>query len=742
MDRMWKQVKLEGSLAAEPHLMGIECLTDYSMLSRTTGVGKKRVISLKEKATVEKKADGRGSAQVDQAHATPNEPLPSRPAQTEKKKEKKKKKPAQVTQTPESGSHIIAEPAADLGPPKPPKIPRKTSPISPIRVASGEGMEKVAMEEPKEEAHGGLEAWHGMGVPPPVLQALHKLQFKQPTPIQSALIPSAILGRMDVVGAAETGSGKTLAFAIPIIETILRERNAGCPPPSSPGEGNRNHVDPEAGEAVDDLSMTSPPPDLKALILTPTRELAVQVRDHIDQLLQFTDIRTAVVFGGLAVQKQTRILSYGPEIVVATPGRLWDLVQEGHPHLSRLSEIKCLAIDETDRMLERGHFEELHNLLELINSDEDLMQQRQNFIFSATLSLVHAAPQHLKQKKRKKELTPSEKLNGLMSLIGVKFRRKVVDLTSKGGPAASIMESRITCAFSEKDIYLCYFLKKHPGRTLVFCNSIDCVRRLVNLFTLLGVEPLGLHAQMHQKQRLKNLERFTKLPNGILMATDVAARGLDIPNVDHVIHYQVPKTSESYVHRSGRTARATNDGISVILMEPAENFDYKKLCKTLGKDEDLPEFPIDRVIYRGWHDVLQVARELDKLKLSVRKEDAQKKWWEKAAEEADLIVSSEDEDDDERANNRFEAQKQRVKIRKKQQQLQEMLLRMGTNVRAAGKYPTMSGHLVEMEDEPKMSAIDTLSLETTMKKKDQIIRRKTNKNNFKRKHKKKNKKSV
>lgn len=146
-------------------------------------------------------------------------------------------------------------------------------------------------------------------------------------------------------------------------------------------------------------------------------------------------------------------------------------------------------------------------------------------------------------------------------------------------------ESRLLCPIDHKDYHLYYFIQRHPGRTIVFCNSIDCVKRLATLFGLLDCNPLPLHANMIQKQRLKNLERFRDSPTGLLIATDVAARGLDIPNVEHVIHYQVPRTSENYVHRSGRTARANKHGITVMFMEPGEVKSYVKLYKTLERSE-------------------------------------------------------------------------------------------------------------------------------------------------------------
>lgn len=330
---------------------------------------------------------------------------------------------------------------------------------------------------------------------------------------------------------------------------------------------------------------------LFALVLTPTRELAVQVRDHIKTAAKYTGIKVAAIFGGLAVVKQERLLKGCPEIVVATPGRLWELLKEGNQHLGKIDDIHFLVIDETDRMVEKGHFEELKLLMERINRNVTKKAHRQNFIFSATLTMVHDIPDHLKKKnmnRRKKieGISVEQKTKSLIDGLGIS-QPKIVDITQSQGTAESLTECRIVCSIKEKDYYLYYFLQKHPGRTIVFCNSIDCVRRLHNLFSLLGCRPLPLHANMIQKQRLKNLERFRDNEDSFLVATDVAARGLDIPKVEHVIHYQVPRTSENYVHRSGRTARANREGIAVLLMEPGEAKNYEKLCKTLKRSENL-----------------------------------------------------------------------------------------------------------------------------------------------------------
>lgn len=206
-------------------------------------------------------------------------------------------------------------------------------------------------------------------------------------------------------------------------------------------------------------------------------------------------------------------------------------------------------MDETDRLLERGHFGELRTLLEHMNRDDSRSRWRQNFVFSATLTLDHELPDRLNSKLsvKKKKKKQAMKLDSLLKLVGVRPKAKIVDLTSADGgkghsfKPATLTEMKLCSAtLEDKDYYLYYFLRHHAGRTLVFCNSINNVRRITSVFTLLNMKPLPLHAQLHQKQRLKHLERFTAADNALLIATDVAARGLDIPNVQNVVHYQVP----------------------------------------------------------------------------------------------------------------------------------------------------------------------------------------------------------
>ncbi|KAG7466314.1 hypothetical protein MATL_G00163450 [Megalops atlanticus] len=429
---------------------------------------------------------------------------------------------------------------------------------------------------------------------------------------------------------------------------------------------------------------------LLGLILTPTRELAVQVKHHIDAVAQFTGIKTAIVVGGMAPQKQNRVLNRRPEIVIATPGRLWEMIKERHPHLLNLKQLRCLVIDEADRMVEKGHFAELENLLEMLNESQ-FSPERQTFVFSATLTMVHPTPARVLQKKKGKKLDQRSKLEILMEKVGIKAKPKVIDLTRKEATVETLTETRIHCDKDEKDFYLYYFLLQYPGRTMVFANSIDCIKRLNSLLTILDCTPLPLHANMHQKQRLKNLERFAERESCVLLTTDVAARGLDIPNVQHVIHYQVPRTSETYVHRSGRTARATKEGLSLLLIGPDDMMNFKKIYRMLGKDEDLPMFPIQTKCMAMIKERVNLARKIEKIEYHNSREKHHNSWFKQAAEalevdlDDDVLLGGRKDEEDERQQQRM------VKGMKKH--LKHLLSQPIFKNVMKTKYPTQMGKL-------------------------------------------------
>uniref|UniRef100_A0A182YRV6 ATP-dependent RNA helicase n=1 Tax=Anopheles stephensi TaxID=30069 RepID=A0A182YRV6_ANOST len=461
---------------------------------------------------------------------------------------------------------------------------------------------------------------------------------------------------------------------------------------------------------------------LYGLILTPTRELAVQINDHLKAVAKYTDINIATVFGGLAAVKQERLLRKCPEIVIATPGRLWELIQSENHHLSKVADIRFLVIDETDRMLEKGHFEELKQLLELINANEEAKKLRRNYIFSATLTMDHEMPEHLKKnvKKSKKvlKLTPGQRMDNLIETIGM-TDPKIVDLTQDHGTARTLTESRILCQAEHKDFYLYYFLDRHPGRTLVFCNSIDCVKRLVSLFDYLNCEPLSLFGSMQQRQRLKNLERFTANPRALLIATDVAARGLDIPNVDHVIHYQVPKTTENYVHRSGRTARASREGLTVLLIGPGEVRDYVKLNQDLGRTQDLPLYPTSERVMKQVRERVSLARQIERMDLQQRRETVSRSWEDQLAKE---FQSDSEVDSEQESMRRLEQTKRKRQFKARRLELSQLLAKPIIADQLEMSYPSlnvgaMQSGPVDQKDQSAISLVRKAEEQRMLEKK-------------------------
>ncbi|GAB1870027.1 ATP-dependent RNA helicase [Camponotus japonicus] len=686
-DSEWKPVTLEGTLVSNgiEGLIGIEELTDYN-LERNSKRGKiitTEVKSAKKKESAAKRKclDEWKEANIDNVEPSVKK-LKVKKAKTKKSDEKIRSDLKTIN------TQIDFDNEDDLS----------------YDTNDSKNLEKI-----------NVEAWSSMGVPTSVIKALADQNFHSPTAIQAQTLPAAILGRRDILGAAETGSGKTLAFGIPIIKGILdlkkqqlemsmseestKHKNKG----SSSEIEARDNTDSENEDIsesencvhvvnnikLDNCQNISIKP-LYALILTPTRELAIQIKNHLTQAAKYTDIKIAVILGGMAAVKQERILNKGPEIVIATPGRLWELIQEGNSHLNQIDSIRYLAIDETDRMMEKGHFQELYDLLEKMNANPVKLEKRQTFVFSATLTMVHDIPDYLQRKKKRYvrskiyKLTPGQKLQKIIQLLKIK-NPKVVDLTKESGMADNLTECRIACTIDHKDYYLYYFLKKHTGRTLVFCNSIGCVKRLSTLFSILECKPLSLHASMQQRQRLKNLERFQADENGLLIATDVAARGLDIPNIEHVIHYQVPRTSENYVHRSGRTARAEKEGITILMMEPSEKQNYSKLCKTLGRTHDLPTFPVvDRLLVTVKERV-DIARDIDKLELKCRRQNTQKTWLRKAIEDMDMVLDDND-DDDESSTESEEAAALKRQLKVKKNHLRSLLSKPVFPRGFSGKY--------------------------------------------------------
>ncbi|KAK3813094.1 MAG: P-loop containing nucleoside triphosphate hydrolase protein [Benniella sp.] len=574
-----------------------------------------------------------------------------------------------------------------------------------------------------------ISAWKEYAFSPMIENALRKLKFTKPSPIQEKALPLGLAGR-DVVGVAETGSGKTLAFGLPIIQFLARE----------------------SAEAA--KSKTPMKESLTALILTPTRELAIQVKDHLVAFTQFTGHHVVPIVGGMSVQKQTRQMDRNPAIIVATPGRLWELISTNPDYSERLVHVRFLVMDEADRMLESGHFQELTNILKLLdrkrevtseweqhvkenslNEDgtiaptsiarTDFEHNRQTFIFTATLSKELSL--NLSKKKNYATSAKQSTEGSMESLMErIEFHDEtptLVNIVSDKIVASKLLEARIDCVVDEKDLYLYYFAKKYPGRTLVFVNSIDAIRRLVPMMQLLGVDALGMHAEMQQRQRLKNLDRFKTNPHAILVASDVAARGLDIPMVDHVIHYQVPRSGDIYVHRSGRTARAENEGISLLLCGPDEVQLYRKICVTLKKDNGIAEFPVDHSVLAEMKKRVALAKKIDEQEHRIQKAAHQDDWMRKSAEAMDIILDDDllnsgpkSKGDDDMDNSVMTARKNKIKGMRAELKmlLQKPLMPKGASAKyiTSGSIRDLADRLRDANHNPSMPAhMKTTALE-------------------------------
>ncbi|KRY70801.1 ATP-dependent RNA helicase DDX24 [Trichinella pseudospiralis] len=520
-----------------------------------------------------------------------------------------------------------------------------------------------------------LKKWQALFVPEEILHALDDLQYFEPTPIQALCLPPAIRDRLDILGAAETGSGKTLAFGIPVIAGLLNENSDSQIHPS-------------------------------ALILTPTRELAIQIKDHLSSLMKYTNLKLTTATGGLSIQKQQRLLKNDPDILIATPGRLWALISEDCEGLENLPKIKYLVIDEIDRMAEKQNFSEFSQLLEFLNGDENAIRKRQTLVFSATLSFVHPMPNRLLSKANAKPLSAEEKIENLISFLSMREKRKVIDLSSKHGLSSSLVESCLFCSTLEmKDTSLYYFLRHYPGRTLIFANSVNCVRRLKNLLTLLKFKVYFLHADVNQKKRLSNLENFTNNDDTILVATDVAARGLDIKNVQHVVHYQVPRTAETYIHRSGRTARLNQRGLSLMLVDKQDVNNFRRVCKTLKR------------VMKLYSKLVRITSELESLEHRRKGVSAEKNWFQKAAKETDIIL-----DEDVLQNDAREENERNVKSRidHLKRQLSAHLDELNRNVKTLSKYPSFNMKSAAEDDATTIylpeSAVDAALVNVDLKK--------------------------
>ena len=344
----------------------------------------------------------------------------------------------------------------------------------------------------------------------PILRALKEKGYETPTAIQKKAIPE-VLDRRDLYGLAQTGTGKTAAFAVPIIQLIHKiEAQKG-------------------GDTV-----------LRALIVTPTRELAIQIDDNIKEYSKYTDVNHTVIFGGVKQHEQVRNLKKGVHILVATPGRLLDLVGQG---IVSLDTVKLFVLDEADRMLDMGFIHDIRKMLEL------LPEKRQSLFFSATM------PTNI-VKLSKTILTDPVRVEAQRTSSAAETVQQFVYYTNKS---------------SKRDLLKHVLDDPEMDQVLLFSRTKHGADKIARNLTKSKIPAAAIHGNKQQNQRQKVLKQFKDGKIRVLVATDIAARGIDIKQLKYVINYDVPNVAETYVHRIGRSGRAGEEGVAISLCEPEEN---------------------------------------------------------------------------------------------------------------------------------------------------------------------------
>ena len=366
-----------------------------------------------------------------------------------------------------------------------------------------------------------MTTFESLGLSPKLLKALEKTTLKTPTPIQAQAIPHIMAGR-DLMGLAQTGTGKTAAFGLPLLHRLL------------------------------DLNHPPAPKQVRALILAPTRELVSQIAANIEVFTKGTAIKVTMVVGGASLFKQAERLKRGSDVLVATPGRLIDLLERGDVSLAATG---YLVLDEADHMLDMGFIHALKKIA------KHIPLKRQTLLFSATMpkDISELAETYLRDPIR-------------------------VQVDPPGKPVEKIVQGVHYIPQGDKAKLLEEYLRKHPGeQALVFGRTKHGSEKLMKLLVTWGFKAGSIHGNKSQSQRDRTLTEFRSGDLEVLVATDVAARGIDIPGVRHVYNFDMPNVAENYVHRIGRTARAGADGTAVAFCAPAEMSELQAIEKLLKK---------------------------------------------------------------------------------------------------------------------------------------------------------------
>ena len=358
---------------------------------------------------------------------------------------------------------------------------------------------------------------------PSLLKALEDKKYIEPTSIQQKAIPF-ILSRKDVLGSAQTGTGKTAAFALPIIQHLENEMQSNS--------GRRK---------------------IRALIVTPTRELAIQIGENFVSYSKYNKVKTTVIYGGVKQGSQTQALNRGVDVLIATPGRLLDLMSQGY---ISLKDVGYFVLDEADRMLDMGFIHDIKKLL------EKLPKKRQSLFFSATM------PENILKLSRQILIEP-----------------KKIAVNPVSSTAETIQQYLYYTNKSSKNELLLYILKDEKiNQILVFSRTKHGADRIVRNLRKKKINASAIHGDKSQNQRQKALKLFKNGSIRVLVATDIAARGIDIDKLHFVLNYDIPNESETYVHRIGRCGRAGEQGVSISICEPEENRYVRDIEKLISKN--------------------------------------------------------------------------------------------------------------------------------------------------------------
>lgn len=362
----------------------------------------------------------------------------------------------------------------------------------------------------------------------PILKALENKQYETPTPIQEKAIPVALEGR-DLLGIAQTGTGKTAAFAIPIIQQLQNPRQA----PDRPRQRRQRR-------------------EIKALVLTPTRELAIQVDDCFGDYSRYTNVRHAVIFGGVNQRPQVDQLKRGVDVLTATPGRLLDLIGQGH---ISLDHIEYFVLDEADRMLDMGFIHDIKRLLPL------LPKRKQTLFFSATM------PQAITKLSR-----------------SILYKPVRVEVTPASSAVDTVEQHLYYVNKPEKSTLLFSVLEETQSKSvLVFSRTKHGADRIARNLKKKGIGCEAIHGNKSQGARQRALTNFKSGKTRVIIATDIAARGIDIADLEMVINYDLPDVAETYVHRIGRTGRAGKSGTALSFCTPDDRAMINDIQKLTGK---------------------------------------------------------------------------------------------------------------------------------------------------------------